>query len=129
MTQELMLADDLMPSLKAGAKLCTIRKGKRDIVLGRLFFRAVVSRETVPVIVTEVVHKMLGALTDEEARLDGAADATQMAEVLKRFYPDIHSASDITIVKHHLDGSPPHLSQGAANTFVFINDSNGVFST
>jgi hypothetical protein len=100
--QVLLLADDLMPSLKSGEKVCTIRSGKREIIQGNLFFKATDSGEYVKVYVTEVRHKTLGELTDEEAQMDGAADATEMAAALKRFYPDIDANSDITIVLYYL---------------------------
>ena len=100
--QILLLADDLMPSLKSGEKVCTIREGKRDIRIGTLLFEAVKTGERVKTYVTKVVHKSLGALTDEEAQMDGAETAVEMAGALKRFYPDINLDSDITIVKYYL---------------------------
>ena len=100
--QRLLLAEDLMLSLKSGEKVCTIRSGMRDITSGNLFFEAVDSGEVVKVYVTEVRHKTLGELTNEEAQMDGAADATEMAAALKRFYPDIDTNSDITIVMYYL---------------------------
>lgn len=100
--QILLLADDLMPSLKSEKKICTIRAGKREIYSGNLFFEAVDSGEVVKVYVTEVRHKTLGNLTNEEAQMDGAETAEEMADALKRFYPDIDADSDITIVMFYL---------------------------
>jgi hypothetical protein len=95
--QKMWLVDDLFPSLRAGEKLCTIRAGKRDFTEGPLTFESK-SGQHVTVNVTEVRHKKLAELTNQEARLDGASSAREMAEALKRFYPDIGPASDITIV-------------------------------
>lgn len=106
MTQELKLADDLFPSLLAGSKTCTIRAGKRDYTAGPLVFSAVNSNQSTVVKVTAVVHKKLGELTDDEAQKDGAATAAEMAQALKRFYPDITAESDITIVTYDPPAQP-----------------------
>lgn len=102
--QTLKLADDLFESMYRGIKRCTIRKGKRDVVPGNLLFESISGDQAAGVIVSEVRVKKLGELTDEEAQADGAANAAEMAEALKRFYPDINSESDITIVFFSMAG-------------------------
>lgn len=97
--QSMALADDLFPSLEAGEKICTIRAGKRDFENGPLtFYTSSRNGHQVTVNVTEVRHKTLGELTDAEAQMDGASTAQEMAQALKRFYPDINADSMITIV-------------------------------
>ena len=108
MKNELMIADDLIPSLKSGKKTCTIRKGKRDIDLGDMFFKAVNSGEVLKVNVTEVLHKTADQMTDDEAKLDGlngAKTAAEMIIFMKRFYPDFESSTEITVIKYE----PPKL--------------------
>lgn len=100
LVQELKLADELFVDLIAGYKQVTIRNGKRDIKPGPLVFTGVNDLSlSAEVNVTEVVVKQLSELTDREAQADGALNAEEMAEALKRFYPDIKPESTITIVK------------------------------
>jgi hypothetical protein len=100
--QTLALANELIPSVKSGDKICTIREGTRDIALGNLLFEAVGTDETVEVSVRSVIHKTLGELTDVEAQMDCVDTAEEMADVLRNFYPDINDDSEITIVIFHL---------------------------
>ena len=95
--QKMWLVDDLFPPLLAGEKLCTIRAGKRDFTAGPMTFESK-SGLHATVNVTEVRHKKLSELTDREAQMDGALNAQDMADALKRFYPEIGPDSDITIV-------------------------------
>jgi hypothetical protein len=98
--QKMWLVDDLFPSLLAGEKLCTIRAGKREFTTGPLTFESKTG-QVAYVDVTEVRHKKLRDLTDSEAQMDGALNAEDMADALKRFYPDIGPDSDITIVLYN----------------------------
>jgi hypothetical protein len=95
--QKMWLVDDLFPPLLSGEKQCTIRAGKRDFTEGRLTFESKTG-QVATVNVKEVRHKKLRDLTDREAQMDGALNAQDMADALKRFYPDIGPDSDITIV-------------------------------
>jgi len=96
--QNMQLVNDLFPSLLAGWKQCTIRKGMRDIKPGALTFHAPDGSLKATVNVTEVRHKKLGELTDAEAQADGAENAAHMVAAMKRFYPDIGPDSDITVI-------------------------------
>ena len=98
--QKMWLVDDLFPALLSGDKTCTIRAGKRDFTEGSLTFESKTG-QAATVNVTEVRHKKLRDLTDREAQMDGALNAEDMADALKRFYPDIGPDSDITIVLYH----------------------------
>lgn len=98
--QKMWLVDDLFPALMSGEKLCTIRAGKRDFNTGPLTFESKTGQQAL-VNVTEVRHKKLRDLTDREAQMDGALNAEEMADALKRFYPDIGPDSDITIVLYN----------------------------
>lgn len=101
--QKMWLVDDLFPPLLAGKKLCTIRAGKRDFTAGPMTFESK-SGLHATVNVTKVRHKKLKDLTDREAQMDGALNAQDMADALKRFYPDIGPDSDITIVLYDPPG-------------------------
>lgn len=97
--QDLKLANDLFIHLFDGTKRSTVRKGRRGIVPGSLALEAADGGGWgVVVNVTEVRHKKLSELTDEEAQSDNAASAKELAEAMKRFYPDITPDSDITII-------------------------------
>lgn len=97
--QELKLANDLFISLFEGTKRATVRRGSRDIIKGAMALEAADGGGWgVIVNVTEVRHKKLSELTDEEAKADCAESAGELTTDLKRFYPDITSNSDITIV-------------------------------
>lgn len=96
--QELKLADDLFINLFDGSKTSTVRLGKREITLGALALESVSGGWGVIVNVTEVKHKKLSELSDDEAATDGGATAEQLKEALKRFYPESHGNSDITII-------------------------------
>lgn len=97
--QTLKLADDLFPSLLDGTKLCTIRRGERDISLDRLTFENVSETQFAVVFVTSVRKTFIDLLTDEEAQADGAKNAEDMFQSLKRFYPDLEKDSPITIIQ------------------------------
>lgn len=97
--QTLQLVIDLFPNLIDGNKLCTIRKGYRNIELGPLVFEATENpRLKYHVDVLEVEHMKLGDVTDTLAMADGYTDAKSLKEGMKRFYPDLTDDTDITII-------------------------------
>lgn len=96
--QELKLADDLFVSLFEGSKRATVRAGKREIAKGSLAFEAASGGWGVIVNVTDVRHKKLSQLTEQEAAAEGAESAAHLANALKRFYPNLTPDSDITVV-------------------------------
>lgn len=101
--QTLKLANDLFPGLKDGTKRCTVRAGRRDIELGPLLFISSTLEEggdhlKEKVFVTEVRYTMFGLLTDEIADMDGGVTAEELRAAMYRFYPNLISSSEITIV-------------------------------
>jgi hypothetical protein len=92
------LVSDLWTELMSGAKQCTIRAGRRDVPLGPMRFEETNGTRAACVNVTDVRHKLLRELTDEEARVDGAKDAPEMKNALRQFYPDLTEDSEITLV-------------------------------
>jgi hypothetical protein len=100
--QSLQLANDLWGDLHLGRRI-TVRAGRRDIRLGPLMLESTLPdaagqhlREIVDV--TEVRHKRFRDLTDTEAEDDGATDADEMREALRRFYPALGPDDEITLV-------------------------------
>lgn len=100
--QTLMLAEDLFPALVTGQKTVTIRTGDRDIKLGKLRFASTEGRIPVDVDVYRVTKTYMCELSDDLAQRDGAANATEMFEAMKRFYPNINWDSVITIVEFNI---------------------------
>jgi hypothetical protein len=97
--QELKLANDLFLCLFEGTKRATVRKGRREIAKGALALEAAEGGGWGAIVnVTDVRHKKLSELTDEEAQADNADNAAALADALKRFYPDIAPDSEITVI-------------------------------
>ena len=100
-TQELLLANDLFPALKLGGKRVTIRKGRRDIQLGKLVFSPTTPDKKikpVKVNVTEVRYKRLQDVTNDEAKCDGFWDASHMYSGMKKYYPDLKRTDEVTFI-------------------------------
>lgn len=100
--QSLQLANDLWGDLSLGKRV-TVRAGRRDIRLGPLVLESTLPdctgqhlREIVEV--TEVHYKRLRYLTDLEAEEDGATDADELRDALRRFYPALGSDDEITLL-------------------------------
>ncbi len=96
--QELKLADDLFVGLFDGSKNATIRLGKREIVLGALALEAVSGGWGAIVNVTNVRHKKMSEITQDEAYADGRMTLDEFSDVMKRFYPHATPDDEITIV-------------------------------
>lgn len=101
--QTLKLANDLWSDLTLGKRV-TVRAGRRDIQLGPLRLESTEPdfeigehlQEVVEVV--EVRYKRLRDLTDLEAEEDGATDADELRDVLRRFYPNLRPDDEITLV-------------------------------
>jgi hypothetical protein len=99
--QTLQLADDLFEGVWDGSKTLTILNGRHEIALGDLLFEGTTDTVVFSAIVDvwAIIYTKLGDLFNEDARLDGAETAEDLAANMKRFYPDIGPDSEITIVK------------------------------
>ncbi len=115
MLSELKLANDLFPAMAEGGKRVTCRLGRRDVPLGHFVFVSTDPVQDVSdgvgsyqdggetflcclVVVTEVRYKRLVDVTNGEAKADGFKSARSMLVGLRRFYPDIHLGSEVTLV-------------------------------
>lgn len=98
------LADDLFAGLYQHAKRVTIRARHRSILPGPLLFRGASDEQiTARVEVTEVIHTTLGAVSEADAQADGYVDVAEMVRLMRRFYPDIHADSPVTLLRFTLD--------------------------
>lgn len=96
--QKLTLFEDVFDALEKG-KLTTIRKGRRDIVLGELLFESVETKRQKVVEVSTVYYTRLENVNSEDLENDGFKDHLGMWEQMKRFYPDIQMEDEVTVVK------------------------------
>ncbi len=94
--QALLIADDLMPLIKSGKKKITIRKGRRDVELGKLLFTS--SDEIQMVEVVEVRYLRVSGVSEEICKQDGFYGWVDFYEGMKRFYPDLDVSEECTIV-------------------------------
>ena len=104
-----MLAEGVMDSLQNWEKTVTIRKGRRDIVLGDLLFESVDEGRQEVVDVRKVIYCRLGEVPPSFYKRDGFNDSGEMIEVMREFYPDITSDSEVTIIDFERKERPPVL--------------------
>ena len=97
--QALLLADDLFPSLLEGGKRVTIRRGDRDIKLGKLLFAGATDGTLLhEVEVVEVRHIRVSGVSEEIAQADGFANWVDFYNGMKRYYPDLDVSEECTII-------------------------------
>lgn len=96
-TQKLMLAEDMFDSLELG-KICTIRKGIRNISLGELIFESTETHKTQNVMVHTVIYTELQRVPFRYVINNGFISYDDMCVKLKKYYPDIELNSECTIV-------------------------------
>ena len=94
----LMLADDVYNQLFEGKRV-TIRKGRRNISIGGLFFEAVDSHRIEYVEVFMVYHCKLKDVDPADIQRDGFDNLEHMVKEMKRFYPDIDKETEVTVIK------------------------------
>ena len=97
--QTLKLADDLFVPLREGNKEVTIRKGHRDIRIGKLLFEGAVD-ETLQeeVEVVEVRHIRVSGVSDDICQLDGFGNWVEFYQGMKHYYPDLDVTEECTII-------------------------------
>ena len=95
--QKLILAEDVFDALKTG-KTCTIRKGRRDIKLGKLLLESLDEKRTETVMVNTVIFTELLMIPFRYLSNDGFKNHDDMCEKMKRFYPDITMETECTVI-------------------------------
>lgn len=96
--QKLNLADDLFVRIFERSMRATVRTGNQDILPGSLALEASSGGWGVIVNVTDVRHKKLSELTEEEAEAEGLTTAADFMSTLRQSDPNITASSDITVV-------------------------------
>lgn len=96
--QKLTLFEDVFDALATG-KATTIRKGRINIALGELLFESTEARRREIVIVKMVYYCLLKDVLFDDLSNDSFKDHEDMCERMKRFYPDITLATEVTVVK------------------------------
>ncbi|MGU3430979.1 ASCH domain-containing protein [Enterobacter hormaechei] len=99
--QALEIVPRLLPEVRAGKKLHTIRWGEREIVPGPMaYVNALDASDTVVVWVTHV-EKML--LSDVALRLGKSEEwpDVELLEGMREHYPRIEMGSEVVVI-HHL---------------------------
>ena len=96
--QKLTLFEDVFDALATG-KTTTIRKGKLAIVLGDLLFLSTEKEREQVVSVKEVYYCFLKNVKLDDVIKDGFRNHQDMADQMKRFYPDITLDIEVTVVK------------------------------
>src|SRR5690554_7937958 len=80
--QKLSLHEDVFDALKKG-KLTTIRKGRRNIALGKLLFESASTKRQQIVEVVSVYYTDLANVTSEDLKNDGFEDHDDMREKMR----------------------------------------------
>ncbi len=99
--RHLMVKGEYVDAILKGEKVATVRLGIvkpkfKEIIIhggGRVIGKAVI---------TNVVHKRVKDLTDEDARKDGFSNKQELISHLKRHYPDLKFSDWVTIIEFKL---------------------------
>jgi|SRR5690554_6869060 len=96
--QKLTLFEDVFDDLEKG-KLTTIRKGRKDIALGKLTFESVnIKRQQIVEVIT-VYYTRMKNVNNEDLENDGFKNHLDMLEKMQRFYIGIELEDEVTVVK------------------------------
>lgn len=97
--QTLKLADDLFVPLREGNKELTIRRGRRDIKLGKLLFEGA-QDETLQdeVEVVEVRYVRVSGVSEKLCKADGFNNWIDFYQGMKKYYPDLDVSEECTII-------------------------------
>lgn len=99
-SQVLRLRPEFFDAVRRGKKCSTIRAGRRNFKAGPLTLQS--DFDTLTVQVTEVIYKKLGELTHDDAQTDGFATLEELRATLKKFYPNLHENSSVTLIYFQL---------------------------
>jgi len=91
--QELLQRDDLFDLVVAGKKQATVRKGKRDIVLGPMNIKATSSKRNCSVLVTNVEY-----VNEDHAKIDGYNSLADLKNTLVEIYGTLSDDQDMTVI-------------------------------
>lgn len=99
--QTLYLADNLFPLLENGEMKITIRKGNRNIELGKLEFVSTMDENRRMIVdVVETRCLMISDVSDEICKMDGFNGWVDFYKGMKKFYPDLDVSDTCTIIMY-----------------------------
>ncbi|NPA05131.1 MAG: ASCH domain-containing protein [Crenarchaeota archaeon] len=93
-----MVKGEYVDMILSGRKRATIRLGIVKVKYPELIVHGG-GRPIAKVKVTDVVHKRVSELTDEDAREDGFNNVKELLDVLRRVYGDVKPDDYVTIIK------------------------------
>jgi ABC-type lipoprotein export system ATPase subunit/GNAT superfamily N-acetyltransferase len=93
----LRLLPELISEVRKGKKRASVRAGRKWFEAGLLILQS--DRESLPVRVTETLHKRFSDLTCEDAMLEGLNDVESLQHTLRCIYPKLGPRSIITVVR------------------------------
>jgi len=96
--RHLMVKGEYVDMILSGRKRATIRLGIVKVKYPELIVHGG-GRPIAKVKVTDVVHKRVSELTDEDAREDGFNNVKELLDVLRRVYGDVKPDDYVTIIK------------------------------
>ena len=94
--QRIRVFPEMLAAVREGRKRTTIRKGRKQFCPGLALLTS--RRDSSLVRITGIEHKRFSQLTDDDAKADGSADATNLKALLRSIYPGIRANSVVTIV-------------------------------
>lgn len=77
----------------------TIREGLRDFNKGKVIICCPEKEWSTEREITEIEHKKISSVTQDEAKKDGFNNTLELFEKLKEYYPSIDLNSLVTIIK------------------------------
>jgi len=99
-TQKLLLSNHLIPQIKSGEKRYTVRKGRRNIKLGKLMFVPAIPTKNFKPITVNVVEIRYKRLCDI-IQADFPSQLHDVAEwrgKMREYYPDLKKTDTMTFV-------------------------------
>jgi hypothetical protein len=97
----LPISPKFYPLISAGKKTTTIRRGRRNYLVGAATMHA--GRLTIPIVITMSQHIRLHSLTTEDAKNDGFNTLVELKRELGHFYPNLAEDEWMTIVRFRLN--------------------------
>lgn len=95
----LMATEEMRDAVLANKKKITIRQGHRDYTPGPVLIGCHILNWAVVRHITDVRHTTLDRVTEEECKADGCENHQELLDLLKQFYPELGSYSQVTVIR------------------------------
>jgi hypothetical protein len=99
----LIAGEQMRDEVLDNIKTITIREGWRDYTPGPVLLGCHILKWATMRNITDVQYKLLKEVTEEEYTADGFVSFDNMLDGLKRFYPNINSDSEVTVIRWKSD--------------------------